>query len=247
MCEAYPKPHSATIRCRRRDGHIGQHIFQRGLSAGMQRKTSRQYKITSRLITPKAEMHLCSWIGVGCSPSGVCGYGWGQQQGQLNMEPIFSSFAIVAPTTESPLPSVNAFPLRVPQHDCNAFFNFIDRSHCFRNSASLNATTNALQNGSSKSETSSSEQTKRVSNFTIDAILSSHSEETRNWTNCSINTQSSCHKQSSCKRKATNRGPRIPFTNQQISALEKKFKETHYLSSCEVIELSQGLNLTEAR
>ncbi|RWS31052.1 Homeobox protein GHOX-7-like protein [Leptotrombidium deliense] len=49
------------------------------------------------------------------------------------------------------------------------------------------------------------------------------------------------------KRKAANRGPRIPFTSNQIAALERKFKDTHYLSSCEVVELSEALDLTEAR
>ncbi|XP_074605572.1 uncharacterized protein LOC141858657 isoform X2 [Brevipalpus obovatus] len=49
------------------------------------------------------------------------------------------------------------------------------------------------------------------------------------------------------KSRAFNRGPRIPFTTQQIQALEEKFKETSYLSSQEVWKLSKQLSIPENR
>ena len=49
------------------------------------------------------------------------------------------------------------------------------------------------------------------------------------------------------RKKCFNRGPRIPFSGDQICILERKFRESHYLSSYEVVHLSEQLNLTEAR
>lgn len=49
------------------------------------------------------------------------------------------------------------------------------------------------------------------------------------------------------RKKCFNRGPRIPFSGEQICILERKFRDSHYLSSYEVVSLSEQLNLTEAR
>lgn len=49
------------------------------------------------------------------------------------------------------------------------------------------------------------------------------------------------------KSKLINRGPRIPFTVEQIQALEEKFLNTNYLSSQEVLTLSEELKIPENR
>lgn len=43
------------------------------------------------------------------------------------------------------------------------------------------------------------------------------------------------------------RNPRVPFSSCQLSALETRFRQSQYLSSCDVAELSQLLQLTETR
>ncbi|KXJ23846.1 homeobox protein MSX-1 [Exaiptasia diaphana] len=43
------------------------------------------------------------------------------------------------------------------------------------------------------------------------------------------------------------RNPRIPFSSNQLAALEAKFVESHYLSSSEVRQLSTLLSVTEHR
>ncbi|XP_021367338.1 homeobox protein MSX-3-like [Mizuhopecten yessoensis] len=49
------------------------------------------------------------------------------------------------------------------------------------------------------------------------------------------------------KKRKLGRNPRVPFTQHQVAALEQKFRQTHYLSSMDVAELSTALNLTETR
>jgi len=39
----------------------------------------------------------------------------------------------------------------------------------------------------------------------------------------------------------------VPFTQHQVKILEQKFRQTHYLSSVDVAELSAALSLTETR
>ncbi|XP_075676308.1 uncharacterized protein LOC142645048 [Dermatophagoides pteronyssinus] len=52
---------------------------------------------------------------------------------------------------------------------------------------------------------------------------------------------------SSLKRRPINRGPRIPFTTNQVQELENKFIKTQYLSSLEVNQLAKRLNLSDTR
>ena len=54
------------------------------------------------------------------------------------------------------------------------------------------------------------------------------------------------HKKIAKKRKL-GRNPRIPFTQQQIDCLEKKYSDSRYLSSLDVVGLSKDLDLSEAR
>ena len=49
------------------------------------------------------------------------------------------------------------------------------------------------------------------------------------------------------RKRKLGRNPRVPFTQHQVSVLEGKFRQTHYLSSVDVAELSAALNLTETR
>ncbi|KAL3872675.1 hypothetical protein ACJMK2_035886, partial [Sinanodonta woodiana] len=49
------------------------------------------------------------------------------------------------------------------------------------------------------------------------------------------------------KKRKLGRNPRVPFTQHQVAALEQKFRQTHYLSSMDVAELSAALSLTETR
>ncbi|KAF7266747.1 hypothetical protein GWI33_019966 [Rhynchophorus ferrugineus] len=49
------------------------------------------------------------------------------------------------------------------------------------------------------------------------------------------------------QRRQLGRHPRIPFTSYQLSLLEQKFKESPYLSSEQVIDLSKKLNLADIR
>ncbi|KAA0203566.1 hypothetical protein HAZT_HAZT010211 [Hyalella azteca] len=43
------------------------------------------------------------------------------------------------------------------------------------------------------------------------------------------------------------RNPRVPFSSCQLTALESRFRQSQYLSSCDVAELSALLQLTETR
>lgn len=58
---------------------------------------------------------------------------------------------------------------------------------------------------------------------------------------------SGAKKKESCKKRKLGRNPRVPFTQQQVLGLERKFGRTHYLSSMDVAELSSALNLSETR
>ncbi|XP_044736560.1 homeobox protein H17-like [Chrysoperla carnea] len=49
------------------------------------------------------------------------------------------------------------------------------------------------------------------------------------------------------KQRQLGRHPRIPFTSTQICILEKQFKETPYLSSEQVLHLSELLQLADIR
>ncbi|XP_041351184.1 homeobox protein MSH-A-like [Gigantopelta aegis] len=49
------------------------------------------------------------------------------------------------------------------------------------------------------------------------------------------------------KRRKLGRNPRVPFTQNQVSVLEEKFRRTHYLSSMDVAELSSVLSLSDNR
>ncbi|CAG5125759.1 unnamed protein product [Candidula unifasciata] len=49
------------------------------------------------------------------------------------------------------------------------------------------------------------------------------------------------------KKRKLGRNPRVPFTQHQVVVLEDRFKQTHYLSSLDVAELSNMLGLTEPR
>jgi homeobox protein MSX len=53
-------------------------------------------------------------------------------------------------------------------------------------------------------------------------------------------------KEGTQKRKL-GRNPRIPFSSSQVSVLEQRFKQSQYLSSSDVAELANYLNLSETR
>ncbi|XP_054154115.1 homeobox protein XHOX-7.1-like [Oppia nitens] len=82
-----------------------------------------------------------------------------------------------------------------------------------------------------------------------------HNKAIYNWLNCSRYKPPKINKKTlidtsihgSNKRKSINRGPRIPFSGNQIKELENKFRETHYLSGMEVNQLAHKLNLTDSR
>lgn len=52
---------------------------------------------------------------------------------------------------------------------------------------------------------------------------------------------------STIRRKCLSRGPRIPFSTEQVSILESKFNNSHYLSSREVLDLACRLDISEQR
>lgn len=60
-------------------------------------------------------------------------------------------------------------------------------------------------------------------------------------------TSSTSSSSSLMKRRPINRGPRIPFTLNQVQELENKFNKTQYLSSMEVNQLAKHLNLSDTR
>ncbi|XP_037795079.1 homeobox protein Nkx-2.5-like [Penaeus monodon] len=49
------------------------------------------------------------------------------------------------------------------------------------------------------------------------------------------------------QKRKLGRNPRVPFSSTQLAALEARFRQSQYLSSCDVAELSSLLNLTETR
>lgn len=55
------------------------------------------------------------------------------------------------------------------------------------------------------------------------------------------------HKTRVTKKRKLGRNPRIPFTQQQIDRLERKYIKSRYLSSLDVAGLSKELDLSEPR
>ncbi|XP_042220980.1 homeobox protein MSX-1-like [Homarus americanus] len=49
------------------------------------------------------------------------------------------------------------------------------------------------------------------------------------------------------QKRKLGRNPRVPFSSSQLAALEARFRQSQYLSSCDVADLSALLNLTETR
>ncbi|XP_071521603.1 uncharacterized protein [Panulirus ornatus] len=49
------------------------------------------------------------------------------------------------------------------------------------------------------------------------------------------------------QKRKLGRNPRVPFSSTQLAALEARFRQSQYLSSCDVADLSGLLNLTETR
>ncbi|XP_050704173.1 homeobox protein MSX-1-like [Eriocheir sinensis] len=49
------------------------------------------------------------------------------------------------------------------------------------------------------------------------------------------------------QKRKLGRNPRVPFSSTQLAALETRFRQSQYLSSCDVADLSALLNLTETR
>nr|XP_045621972.1 homeobox protein MSX-1-like [Procambarus clarkii] len=49
------------------------------------------------------------------------------------------------------------------------------------------------------------------------------------------------------QKRKLGRNPRVPFSSTQLAALEARFRQSQYLSSCDVADLSLLLNLTETR
>lgn len=49
------------------------------------------------------------------------------------------------------------------------------------------------------------------------------------------------------QKRQLGRHPRIPFSSHQLAVLEEKFKNSPYLSSTEVTQLSQSLQLADVR
>ena len=70
---------------------------------------------------------------------------------------------------------------------------------------------------------------------------------TGQWINWHFISVAGVKRKDGVKKRKLGRNPRVPFTQHQVSTLERKFQRTHYLSSVDVAELSAALNLTETR
>ncbi|XP_023223856.1 homeobox protein MSX-1-like [Centruroides sculpturatus] len=102
---------------------------------------------------------------------------------------------------------------------------------------------------------------KKLTDFSIDAILKSESEKIDNqvgpseeldsrfaWLKCSrYKPPKLPRKKEIYKRRHLGRSARIPFSSHQVAALEEKFRLTQYLSSYEVTELGHLLGISEIR
>ena len=72
---------------------------------------------------------------------------------------------------------------------------------------------------------------KKPTDFSIDAIL--HTSEKSQTTRV--------------RKRSVSRGPRIPFSTEEIKFLEEQFCQSQYLSSEDVLRLSRLLNISEER
>lgn len=112
--------------------------------------------------------------------------------------------------------------------------------------------------------TESKESPAKMSSFTIEHILKhagenskseSNSLEYLSWLHCTryCPPKLGCRKQKrgdekiGVVRRQLGRHPRIPFSSTQVSILESQFKETPYLSSAQVNQLSKLLDLADVR